>query len=80
MQLRMARKGPNAGKHFLGCSTHPNCSATLPIADDQQPKFESTKGSKSHAPRIPGMRSPFKQPSVPLAPGVHRPGKGRRSI
>jgi hypothetical protein len=32
MRLRTARKGPNAGKSFWGCSGFPNCKGTLPVA------------------------------------------------
>lgn len=28
--LREARRGPNAGSHFWGCSTYPTCRGTLP--------------------------------------------------
>lgn len=31
MVLRTARKGPNAGSHFKGCSGCPECKATLPV-------------------------------------------------
>jgi len=31
MVLRTARKGPNAGSQFLGCSGYPECRATLPV-------------------------------------------------
>jgi len=32
MVLRTARKGPNAGSQFLGCSGYPECKMTLPVA------------------------------------------------
>ncbi len=32
MQVRTARKGPHAGKTFLGCSGYPTCTHTIPIA------------------------------------------------
>lgn len=31
MVLRTARKGPNAGSQFRGCSGYPECTATLPV-------------------------------------------------
>jgi len=31
MVLRTARKGPNAGSQFQGCSGYPECRATLPV-------------------------------------------------
>jgi hypothetical protein len=31
MVLRTARKGPNAGSQFRGCSGYPECTATLPL-------------------------------------------------
>lgn len=31
MVLRTARKGPNAGSQFLGCSGYPECRTTLPV-------------------------------------------------
>lgn len=35
MALRTARKGPNAGGQFWGCSAYPDCKATLPM--EKQP-------------------------------------------
>ena len=32
MVLRIARRGANSGSHFWGCSTWPECEATLPAA------------------------------------------------
>ena len=32
MALRTARKGAHAGSQFWGCSAHPECKATLPVA------------------------------------------------
>ena len=34
MKKRMARKGPNAGKYFYGCSRWPNCSGIININGD----------------------------------------------
>lgn len=34
MVLRTARKGPNAGSRFWGCSGYPGCRATLPVHED----------------------------------------------
>lgn len=31
MVLRTARKGPNAGSQFWGCSGYPECKTTLPV-------------------------------------------------
>jgi four helix bundle suffix protein len=31
MVLRTARKGPNAGSQFRGCSGYPECKTTLPV-------------------------------------------------
>ena len=31
MVLRTARKGPNAGAQFWGCSGYPDCKATQPL-------------------------------------------------
>lgn len=33
MQLRTARRGPNAGNQFWGCSTYPRCRGTLDLDD-----------------------------------------------
>jgi DNA topoisomerase-1 len=33
MTVRTARKGPNAGKPFYGCSGYPKCKTVVPIAD-----------------------------------------------
>ncbi|MEJ5230356.1 MAG: topoisomerase DNA-binding C4 zinc finger domain-containing protein, partial [Pseudothermotoga sp.] len=38
MVLRRAKKGPNAGSLFYGCSRYPLCKATLP--------YESAEGEK----------------------------------
>jgi ATP-dependent DNA helicase RecQ len=35
MQLRTARRGPNAGNEFWGCSDYPTCRGTLDKNDDQ---------------------------------------------
>ena len=35
LALRTARKGPNAGSQFWGCSGYPDCKATLPL--EKQP-------------------------------------------
>jgi four helix bundle suffix protein len=32
MLLRTARKGPNCGEHFWGCSGYPDCRTTLPLS------------------------------------------------
>ena len=34
MVRRMARRGPNAGGEFWGCSTFPTCRGTVPILED----------------------------------------------
>jgi len=34
MALRTARKGPNAGSQFWGCSGYPECKATRPLDSD----------------------------------------------
>ncbi len=34
MALRTARKGPNIGSQFWGCSGYPECRATLPAQED----------------------------------------------
>ena len=34
MKKRMARKGPNAGRYFYGCSRWPNCSGIININGD----------------------------------------------
>ena len=34
MKKRMARKGPNAGKYFYGCSRWPNCNGIININGD----------------------------------------------
>ena len=34
MKKRMARKGPNAGKYFYGCSRWPNCNGIINIDGD----------------------------------------------
>jgi restriction system protein len=34
MLRRMARRGPNAGGEFWGCSTFPTCRGTEPILED----------------------------------------------
>lgn len=33
MVIRMAMRGPNAGKKFLGCSEYPNCKETMGLFD-----------------------------------------------
>ena len=33
MTIRMARKGPNAGKPFLGCTGYPKCKTAVTIAE-----------------------------------------------
>ncbi|UYV13785.1 MAG: restriction endonuclease [Phycisphaera sp.] len=33
MERRVARRGPNTGKAFFGCSSYPQCKATLAIAE-----------------------------------------------
>jgi DNA topoisomerase-1 len=35
MTVRVARKGPNAGKPFLGCTGYPKCKTAVTIADAQ---------------------------------------------
>jgi len=37
MKQRLARKGPNAGSLFWGCSTYPKCKGTLGIGQDGKP-------------------------------------------
>ncbi len=34
MVVRIAKKGPNRGTHFWGCSRWPDCHATLEIASE----------------------------------------------
>ena len=45
MVKRLARKGPNAGKYFYGCSNYPRCTGTVNI--DSVPSNQTVK------PRIP---------------------------
>lgn len=81
MQLRMAKKGPNAGKGFLGCSAYPNCNHTAKIDDDKQPAIQAQREERNaraaKATAGGGMRSPHRSLAVPMAPGV-RGGKSRR--
>lgn len=35
MVLRTARRGPNAGGQFYGCSNYPRCKSTLPFENDE---------------------------------------------
>jgi ssDNA-binding Zn-finger/Zn-ribbon topoisomerase 1 len=41
MVIQIAKKGPNSGKQFLGCSNFPNCKATK--------KLDHKKNSGSNA-------------------------------
>jgi len=53
MQLRTARRGPNAGSQFWGCSRYPACKATVefrPIPPDVDPAVQTT--SLSATPRV----------------------------
>ena len=35
MAVRMARKGPNAGKPFFGCTGYPKCRAAVTINESE---------------------------------------------
>jgi ATP-dependent DNA helicase RecQ len=53
MQLRTARRGPNAGSQFWGCSRYPACKATVeftPTTPDGDPPIQTT--SPPAAPRV----------------------------
>ncbi|MFQ5811379.1 MAG: topoisomerase DNA-binding C4 zinc finger domain-containing protein, partial [Armatimonadota bacterium] len=48
MRLRTARRGPNAGSQFWGCSRYPACKATVeftPTAPDADPPNQTTSAS-----------------------------------
>jgi len=36
MVLRVAKRGPNPGGKFYGCSRYPNCKATIPVENSNQ--------------------------------------------
>ena len=52
--VRVARKGPNAGNSFKGCSGYPNCSYTESMTPGETPAAKKTFS----APRPRGSRSP----------------------
>lgn len=45
MVVRTARKGPNAGKPFFGCSGYPKCKTVIAIAAEPEPARELATAS-----------------------------------
>jgi len=45
MILRTAKRGPNAGKKFYGCSRYPKCKETIPVESIDTETVESEKRS-----------------------------------
>jgi len=45
MVLRTAKRGPNAGGKFYGCSRYPNCKATIPF-ESMTPDLEKIPGKE----------------------------------
>lgn len=43
MQLRMARRGTNAGNHFWGCSGYPTCRHIVNLGPDEEPPKEAVE-------------------------------------
>ena len=42
MHVRTARRGPNAGNRFWGCTGYPDCRFTLNIVEDNDPEYNYT--------------------------------------
>ena len=61
MVLRTARKGPNAGRQFFGCSKYPGCKAVVNLDAD------SDNAAPSPAPSRGGSNSPA---SSPISTGI----------
>ena len=66
MKKRMARKGPNAGKYFYGCSRWPNCNGIININGDTWtpgrptvPKPEVPYGGGDDGGEDPGDNRPY---------------------
>lgn len=62
MKQRLARKGPNAGSPFWGCSTYPKCKGTLGISQDGKPT-PSTVGPRP-SPSTDSTPTPKKSRAV----------------
>ena len=66
MKKRMARKGPNAGKYFYGCSRWPNCNGIININGDTWtpdrptvPKPKVSYGGGNDGGEDPGDNRPY---------------------
>lgn len=69
MVLRTAKKGPNAGGKFYGCSRYPNCKTTIPfesaIPDSEQvPEKEKQSLTETFFPRTLIARTRFQDNQV----------------
>ena len=47
MKLRTAKRGPNAGRKFYGCSRYPDCKATIPVESIDTETVEPGKKERS---------------------------------
>jgi ssDNA-binding Zn-finger/Zn-ribbon topoisomerase 1 len=52
MVLRTARKGPNAGKQFYGCSKYPDCRATVSIIEKKEVNSTENQTKENTNPKI----------------------------
>ena len=69
MVLRTAKRGPNAGGKFYGCSRYPNCKATIPFESatpdsEQVPEKEKQSLSETFFPRTLIARARFQNYQV----------------
>lgn len=71
MRVRTARKGPNAGKQFLGCSRYPECEGTRSL--DGASGGESS-GEAGEAPEPASSSSALQRPVTWRDGTLSRPG------
>lgn len=64
MKQRMARKGPNAGSPFWGCSRYPKCKGTLSIDQDGNPTPSTVATHPSPSNSQPSTLLPKKSRAV----------------
>lgn len=69
MVLRTAKRGPNAGGKFYGCSRYPNCKATIPFESatpdsEQVPEKEKQTLTETFFPRTLIARARFQNYQV----------------
>ena len=69
MVLRTAKKGPNAGGKFYGCSRYPNCKTTIPFESatpdsEQVPEKEKQSLTETFFPRTLIARARFQNYQV----------------